>query len=179
MKTGFTQKFTLLFPLLAITGSILAWQNPRLLTEWKPAIIPLLSLVMFGMGMTLTWQSFLAVIRRPGIISIAVLTQFLVMPSAAVLISHVLGLPQEITVGMVLVGDACSGWARGRLGSLKDWTVGGCLASGAALAGIVVGAGFAPDWPLRINVFLLGLANGTFAVAAIGSMMNLAGVPFR
>ncbi len=111
MKTGFTQKFTLLFPLLAITGSILAWQNPRLLTEWKPAIIPLLSLVMFGMGMTLTWQSFLAVIRRPGIISIAVLTQFLVMPSAAVLISHVLGLPQEITVGMVLVGASAGGTA--------------------------------------------------------------------
>jgi BCD family chlorophyll transporter-like MFS transporter len=80
-----------------------------------------------------------------------------------------------VFVGMVLVGVACSGWARGRLGSLKDWTVGGCLASGAALAGIVVGAFFAPDWPIRVNVFLLGLANGTFAVAAIGSMMNLAG----
>lgn len=80
-----------------------------------------------------------------------------------------------VFVGMVLVGVACSGWARGRLGSLKDWTVGGCLASGVALAGIVVGAGFAPDWPIRVNVFLLGLANGTFAVAAIGSMMNLAG----
>jgi len=80
-----------------------------------------------------------------------------------------------VFVGMVLVGVACSGWARGRLGSLRDWTIGGCLASGAALIGVVAGAFFAPDWPIRLNVFLLGFANGTFAVAAIGSMMNLAG----
>ncbi|MEQ8602245.1 MAG: BCD family MFS transporter [Marivibrio sp.] len=80
-----------------------------------------------------------------------------------------------VFVGMVLVGVACSGWARGRLGTLKDWTVGGCLASGAALVGVVLGAMVAPDWPIRVNVFLLGLANGAFAVAAIGSMMNLAG----
>jgi BCD family chlorophyll transporter-like MFS transporter len=32
-----------------------------------------------------------------------------------------------------------------------------------------------PDWPLRASVLLLGFANGTFAVAAIGSMMALAG----
>ena len=31
------------------------------------------------------------------------------------------------------------------------------------------------DWPLRANVFALGVANGAFAVAAIGSMMALAG----
>jgi BCD family chlorophyll transporter-like MFS transporter len=36
--------------------------------------------------------------------------------------------------------------------------------------------GFTPQgWPLRVNVFALGLANGVFAVAAIGSMMALAG----
>jgi BCD family chlorophyll transporter-like MFS transporter len=34
---------------------------------------------------------------------------------------------------------------------------------------------FAPHWPLRANVFLLGLSNGAFSIAAIGSMMALAG----
>jgi hypothetical protein len=32
----------------------------------------------------------------------------------------------------------------------------------------------APAWPLKINIFVLGVANGAFAVAAIGTMMMLA-----
>ena len=32
-----------------------------------------------------------------------------------------------------------------------------------------------PPWPLGINLFVLGFGNGVFAVAAIGSMMGLAG----
>jgi BCD family chlorophyll transporter-like MFS transporter len=44
-----------------------------------------------------------------------------------------------------------------------------------ALAGLAIAGFVGPDWPLRPSVFLLGLANGAFAVAAIGSMMALAG----
>jgi BCD family chlorophyll transporter-like MFS transporter len=32
----------------------------------------------------------------------------------------------------------------------------------------------APAWPLKANIFVLGVANGAFAVAAIGAMMMLA-----
>jgi BCD family chlorophyll transporter-like MFS transporter len=58
---------------------------------------------------------------------------------------------------------------------LRLWTVGGCLASAVALAGIALGGMAAPHWPLTANVFLLGVSNGAFAVAAIASMMTLAG----
>lgn len=79
-----------------------------------------------------------------------------------------------VLAGMVLVALAGS-VGRGRFGTLRAWTIGGCVASGTALAGLV-GAAFAgPGWPLRESVFLLGVANGAFAVAAIGSMMELAG----
>jgi MFS transporter, BCD family, chlorophyll transporter len=61
-----------------------------------------------------------------------------------------------------------------RLGSLRAWTVGGCIASGLALAGLVLAGALAPNWPLRANVFILGVANGAFSIAAIGSMMSLA-----
>jgi BCD family chlorophyll transporter-like MFS transporter len=54
-------------------------------------------------------------------------------------------------------------------------TIGGCLASGAALLALVGAAVVGPAWPLRPAVFALGVANGAFAVAAIGSMMTLAG----
>lgn len=58
---------------------------------------------------------------------------------------------------------------------LRAWTVGGCVASAVALVGIAAGGAAAPAWPLVGNVFFLGLANGAFAVAAIASMMTLAG----
>ena len=76
---------------------------------------------------------------------------------------------------MILVAVAASVVGGRYLGSLRAWTIGGCIASGAALGAIAVGGLFAPAWPLRPSVFILGLANGAFAVAAIGSMMGLAG----
>jgi BCD family chlorophyll transporter-like MFS transporter len=77
--------------------------------------------------------------------------------------------------GMLVAALAGRSVAGARLGSLRAWTVGGCLASAVALLGLVAGAAFAPHWPLRANVFLLGVSNGAFSIAAIGSMMSLAG----
>ncbi|TVQ59345.1 MAG: MFS transporter, partial [Rhodobacteraceae bacterium] len=82
-----------------------------------------------------------------------------------------------IFFGMILVAVLGSA-VRGRwFGSLKLWTVAGCVGSTAALWGLA-SAAFAADkaaWPLAANVFALGFFNGVFAVAAIGSMMALAG----
>lgn len=72
--------------------------------------------------------------------------------------------------GMLLAALA----GRQRFGSLRLWTVGGCIASALALAGIAAAAAVGPAWPFRANVFLLGAANGAFSIAAIGSMMRLA-----
>jgi BCD family chlorophyll transporter-like MFS transporter len=80
-----------------------------------------------------------------------------------------------VLAGMLLVALAGSAAAGRRLGSLRAWTIGGCLASGAALLALVGAAVVGPSWPLRPSVFALGVANGAFAVAAIGSMMTLAG----
>lgn len=77
--------------------------------------------------------------------------------------------------GMLMAALAGQRIAGARLGSVKAWTVGGCLASAVALVGLVVAAAHAPMWPLQANVFLLGVANGAFSIAAIGSMMGLAG----
>lgn len=79
-----------------------------------------------------------------------------------------------VLVGMVLVALACSAIAGMRWGSLRAWTVGGCLASALALAGLVAAGHVGGAWPLTANVFALGAANGAFAVAAIGSMMTYA-----
>jgi BCD family chlorophyll transporter-like MFS transporter len=80
-----------------------------------------------------------------------------------------------VLAGMILVALAATGIRGWRFGSLRAWTVGGCVASAAALGGLVLAGLVGPGWPLRPSVFALGLANGAFAVAAIGSMMGLAG----
>ena len=76
--------------------------------------------------------------------------------------------------GMIAVALAGSARARGRLGSVQGWMVGGCLASALATVGLSWAA-LQSDWPLRLNVVLLGVANGAFSIAAIATMMRLAG----
>ena len=80
-----------------------------------------------------------------------------------------------VLAGMVLVAVAGGGLLGRRWGSLRAWAVGGCIASALALAGLVLAGQVGPGWPLTANVFLLGAANGAFSIAAIASMMRLAG----
>jgi BCD family chlorophyll transporter-like MFS transporter len=80
-----------------------------------------------------------------------------------------------VLAGMILVAVAGGGLLGRSWGSLRAWAVGGCIASGAALAGLVLAGQVGPGWPLAANVFFLGAANGAFSIAAIGSMMRLAG----
>lgn len=80
-----------------------------------------------------------------------------------------------VLIGMIAVGLAGSGLAGRRLRSLRLWSIGGCLGSALALAGLVATALAGNAAPLRASVFVLGVANGAFSIAAIGSMMALAG----
>jgi MFS transporter, BCD family, chlorophyll transporter len=79
-----------------------------------------------------------------------------------------------VLVGMILVGVGGRAFAKDA-GSLRSWTVAGCIGSALALAGLAVAARVAPQWPIAANVALLGFCNGVFAVSAIGAMMALAG----
>jgi BCD family chlorophyll transporter-like MFS transporter len=79
-----------------------------------------------------------------------------------------------VLVGMLAVAGAGSRWVAGRLGSVQSWMVGGCLVSALATVGLVSSA-LSSDWPLKANVVFLGVANGAFSIAAIATMMRLAG----
>ncbi|NCO21184.1 MAG: BCD family MFS transporter [Rhodobacterales bacterium] len=76
-----------------------------------------------------------------------------------------------VFVGMLLVGIAATGF---KLGALRHWVIAGCLGSALALISLtIIGqTGLALLVPATVA---LGLFNGMFAVAAIGSMMALAG----
>jgi BCD family chlorophyll transporter-like MFS transporter len=79
-----------------------------------------------------------------------------------------------VLAGMVLVALVTT-LAGPKAGSLRIWAVGGCLASALALACLSVGAFAGAGFPLKPIVFALGVSNGAYAVAAIGSMMRLVG----
>ncbi|MEM8660795.1 MAG: BCD family MFS transporter [Pseudomonadota bacterium] len=80
-----------------------------------------------------------------------------------------------VLLGMLLVAASGTVARTASYRLLRLWTIGGCVASGLALLGIAYAGKMVEEWPLTGNVFALGVANGAFAVAAIASMMTLAG----
>lgn len=74
-------------------------------------INPMLGMIMFGMGLTLSPKDFRIVFQRPKDIIIGCLAQFIVMPSLAWLLTMALHLPQELTLGVILVGCCPGGTA--------------------------------------------------------------------
>jgi BCD family chlorophyll transporter-like MFS transporter len=79
-----------------------------------------------------------------------------------------------VLTGMLLVAVCGSSRLRPYFGSLRSWMIYGCLASALAMFGLVIAGILEGNWPLKLNVFILGLANGAFSIAAIASMMRLA-----
>lgn len=79
-----------------------------------------------------------------------------------------------VLVGMLTVAF-CTGVGPRWLRSLDHWAVGGCLLSAGALALLAVAGVQGPGWPLEATVLAMGVANGLFSIAAIASMMRLAG----
>lgn len=104
-------RITALFPLWALLASVWAYFLPGMFVPFKPAIVPLLGLVMFGMGMTLTWQNFAEVVRRPVLVGLGVALQFLLMPLLGWVFAKLLGLPPLVAAGLVLVGSCPGGTA--------------------------------------------------------------------
>ena len=80
-----------------------------------------------------------------------------------------------VLLGMILLGIS-GRWFGGRTpAGLRRWIIGGCVGSALALLGLALAARVGPGWPLATNIFALGFANGIFAVAAVSTMMALAG----
>jgi len=99
------------FPIAALFFAITAYIYSDFFSNLSFAIIPLLALVMFGMGITLKWENFKSVIQQPKLITLGVMLQFIIMPITAYLISSIFNLGTEIIAGIVLVGCSPGGTA--------------------------------------------------------------------
>lgn len=101
----------LLFPFAAICFSVFSFSFSELFMPLKGYIIPLLMIIMLGMGLTLNLGDFKTVWHKKFAICIGVFLQFLFMPLIALLVSKMLGFNEALTIGMMLVGTSAGGTA--------------------------------------------------------------------
>lgn len=99
------------FAVWVLLFAILAFFTPDGFRWIGAYIVPLLGIIMFGMGLTLSKSDFAEVFKRPGTVAIGVLGQFIIMPGLAWLLSTLLALPPEVAVGVILVGCCPGGTA--------------------------------------------------------------------
>ena len=99
------------FALWVIIFACIAYNAPSYFTFLAPYISILLGIVMFGMGLTLRAKDFSEVFTRPLEVIIGILGQFIIMPLTAWGLCKILGLSDEIAVGVILVGCCPGGTA--------------------------------------------------------------------
>lgn len=74
-------------------------------------IIPLLQIIMFGMGTELSLKDFANVVRMPRGIIVGVVCHYLIMPLIGFALANLFNFPPEIAAGIILVGCCPSGLA--------------------------------------------------------------------
>lgn len=104
------------FSLLIFAAVTLALCYPAPLVSWgtfklSTLIVPLLQIIMFGMGAALTADDFKGVVRAPKLVLLGVACQYTIMPLLAVVLTKLFALPPEVAAGVILIGAAPSGLA--------------------------------------------------------------------
>lgn len=104
--SDFISKYMALFVIVvAVIALFMPWTF-----KWSAQYITyLLGIVMFGMGMTLRFEDFKLVFKRPKDVFIGALAQFTIMPALAWFLATIFQLPPELAVGVILVGTCPGG----------------------------------------------------------------------
>jgi BASS family bile acid:Na+ symporter len=79
--------------------------------QFKILIVPLLQIIMFGMGSQMSLDDFTGVIKMPKGVIIGVGSHYIIMPLVAFAISRIFNFPPEIAAGIILIGCVPSGLA--------------------------------------------------------------------
>ncbi|MBS63756.1 bile acid:sodium symporter family protein [Salinisphaera sp.] len=111
MTTPSPARIAAVFPLVAGVLAVVAYLAPGAFVAGKPAIVPLLVVIMFGMGLTLTPADFSRAITRWPVVLLGVVLQFGLMPLAAWAIANALALDAPLALGLILVGSVAGGTA--------------------------------------------------------------------
>lgn len=173
------KKFTYLFPLCAIIFSIVAFKNPGIFIPYKATITPLLGIVMFGMGVSLSTNDFLLVLKRPNVVALGTAMQYILMPFIAFILSYLFHLSPEITAGLVLLGCCPGGTASNVICYLAkgDVALSITLTSVSTLMAFVLTP--ALTWlyigqsvPVEVGSMMLSIVKIVLVPVALGIMVN-------
>lgn len=108
----FLPRFTGLYSVWLSCGVIASLLFPSVFTWFSgPWITGALSLVMLGMGFTLTLDDFKRLLTMPGSLALGFLAHYTIMPLTGWLIARVMGLDPGFAVGLILVACCPSGTA--------------------------------------------------------------------
>ena len=99
-----------------LTSVVVAMYHPGLLTNigsfnLKKLIIPILMVIMFGMGASMRVSDFVGIVKMPKAVLIGLICQFSIMPFIGFGLAKLSNLPPEIAAGIILVGCSPSGLA--------------------------------------------------------------------
>jgi len=79
--------------------------------KFSNLITPLLMIIMFGMGTSMSLNDFVGVVKMPKGVLIGVCSHFMIMPLIGFTLASLSGFPPEIAAGMILVGCSPNGMA--------------------------------------------------------------------
>ena len=79
--------------------------------KFTALIIPLIQIIMFGMGTSMSIDDFVAVVKTPKAVFIGVMAQFIIMPILGFTLANISGFVPEIAAGIILIGCSPSGLA--------------------------------------------------------------------
>ena len=79
--------------------------------KFSALIIPLLQIIMFGMGTELSLKDFANVLKMPKGIIVGIVCHYTIMPLVGFAVSRLFNFPPEIAAGIILVGCCPSGLA--------------------------------------------------------------------
>ncbi len=97
--------------LVLLVGAVALFLPESFIWIETKTINPMLGVIMFGMGLTLSPKDFKIVLSRPKDILIGCLAQFTIMPLLAWLLTLAFSLPKELALGVILVGCCPGGTA--------------------------------------------------------------------
>ena len=94
--------------LLVLIGAAISYINPNIFIGIVPYFNYILGFIMFGMGMTLTKDDFILILKKPKDVILGLLIQMVTMSIGAFIVVKLLGLKGDVAVGLILLG-ACPG----------------------------------------------------------------------
>jgi bile acid:Na+ symporter, BASS family len=104
------------FTISIIFAALIALVFPQYFIEingfkLKTLIVPLLQIIMFGMGTTMSIADFRSVVKTPKAVFVGLICQFTIMPFVGFAIANLFSFPPEIAAGILLIGCSPSGLA--------------------------------------------------------------------